>query len=332
MSTLSSTPKDGRPFDDMRALIASSPVADAAAREAVQLALAEIAGPKHPMGRFLDDLIWLAGWQKRPVPMIARPLVAIFSGAHDVAAAYTDSNIIEAAKKRVSDMTGGAASARGVAAAHNMAYKVYEMGLEYPAADFTHRPSLSERDCAAAMAFGMEVVAEGADIIALGNVGFGSVTAAAAIALALYGGAADYWAKGDDIKAAARIDCVRTGYQKFKGDIDGPLDALRHFGGRDIAGLVGAIIAARHQSIPVVLDGFVVTAAAAVLHSVNPDAVDHCIAGHMSAEPAHAALLERMGMTPLLGLGLGWGDGFGASLAVTLLQTAAAGYKTLTTS
>jgi len=132
------------------------------------------------------------------------------------------------------------------------------------------------------------------------------------------------------VNAQARINCVRTGYQQFKGDIHGPLDALRHFGGRDMAGLVGAIIAARHQSIPVVLDGFVVTAAAAILHNINPQSVDHCIAGHISAEPAHAALLERMGMTPLLDFGLGWGDGFGASLAVNMLQMAAAGYKTLT--
>lgn len=332
MSASTATPPNARPFDDMRALIANSPSADVAAQEAVRAALAEISGPQKPLGRFHDDLIWLAGWQKRPVPLITRPLIAIFAASHEVAARYTSSDIIEAAKARVSDMTEGPASVRGVAADNNMAYKVYEMGLEYPAADFTQSPSLSERDCAAAMAFGMEVVAEGADIISLGNVGFGSVTAAAAIALALYGGAADYWANGDDANASARIDCVRSGYQRFKGDIDGPLDALRYFGGRDIAGLVGAIIAARHQSIPVVLDGFVVTVAAAILHNIDPQSVQHCIAGHMSAEPAHAALLERMGMTPLLDFSLGWGDGFGASLAVNVLKTAASGYKTLTIS
>lgn len=332
MSASSTPPSDARPFDDMRALIANSPPADVAAQEAVRTALSEISGPQHPFGRLHDDLIWLAGWQKRPIPMIARPLVAIFSGTHEVASVYTQSNLVDAAKKRVLDMTEGAASVRGVAAENNMAYKVYEMGLEYPAADFTKQPSLSERECAAAMAFGMEVVAEGADIIALGNVGFGSVTGAAAIALALYGGAADYWASGDDVNAATRIDFVRNGYQKFKGDINDPLDALRYFGGRDIAGLVGAIIAARHQSIPIVLDGFVVTIAAAILHNIDPSSVDHCIAGHISAEPAHAALLERMNMTPLLDFGLGWGDGFGASLALNMLKTAASGYKTLTLS
>ncbi len=321
-----------RPFDDMRALISKAPDADAAAQEAVCSALAQQSGAAHPLGRLRDDLIWLAGWQKRPVPMISRPLMAIFSGTHGVAACYTQADLVAAARQRVLDMTEGASSARGVAAENNMAYKVYEMGLDYPAADFTKAPSLSERDCAAAMAFGMEVVAEGADIISLGNVGFGSVTGAAAIALALYGGAAEYWASGDDVNAQARIACVKSGYNRYKSDIDGPLDALRYFGGRDIAGLVGAIIAARHQSIPVILDGFVVTAAAAVLHNIDPKSVEHCMAGHLSAEPAHAALLERMNMRPVLDLGLGWGDGFGAALAVNMLKTAAAGYKTLTLS
>ena len=318
-----------RPFDDMLSLIAAMPPADAAARAAMSNSLVQMPGSKHSLGQYQDYLIWLASWQRRPIPDISRPLIAVFAGTHNVAKAYTDSDIILAAKKRVEAMTTGQASVRGVAASHNMAYKVYEMGLEYPAADFSETASLSERDCAAAMAFGMEVVAEGADIIALGNVGFGSVTGAAAIALSLYGGAADYWASGDDVNAAARIDIVRQAYLRFKGDITGPLDALRYFGGRDIAGLVGAIVAARHQSIPVVLDGFVVTAAAAVLHAIDPKATDHCIAGHISAEPAHAALLERMGMSPILSLELGWGDGFGAALSVNMLKMGAEGYKTL---
>ena len=319
-----------RPFDDMVALIAAMPTKDLDACGAVQEGLSIFKPNQHPLGRFETLLPWLAGWQKRPIPVIARPLIAVFAGTHDVAKAYTEDDIITAAKRRVNEMTSGAAGVRGIAAGQNMAYKVYEMGLEYPAKDFTQDASLSERDCAAAMAFGMEVVAEGADIIALGNAGFGSVTGAAAIALALYGGAADYWASGDDVNAETRINIVREGYHKFKGEINNPLDALRYFGGRDIAGIVGAIVAARHQGIPVVLDGYVVTAAAAILHAIDPAATDHCVAGHLSAEPAHAALLERMGMTPLLDMELGWGDGLGAALAVNVLRMAADGYKTLT--
>lgn len=331
MTAIKATPAVARPFDDMLNLISSMPSHDDASASMVADTLGNMTSAPSSLGRFHDHLIWLAGWQKRPVPSIMRPLVAVFAGTHNVAKAYTpaSSDIIAAAQKRVADMTHGHSGVRGVAAVNNMAYKVYEMGLEYPAADFTQEASLSERDCAAAMAFGMEVVAEGADIIALGNVGFGSVTGAAAIALSLYGGAADYWANGDDVNAQARIEIVQKAYQNFKGEISGPLDALRYFGGRDIAGLVGAIVAARHQYIPVVLDGFVVTVAAAILHAIDPSATDHCIAGHISAEPAHAALLERMGLTPVLDLDLGWGDGFGASLAVNVLRMGADGYKSL---
>ena len=330
MTGLASNTEKSRPFDDMVALIHSMPAKDLSACIAVNEKLSRFGPDQRPLGRFQTLLPWLAGWQNRSEPVIARPLIAVFAGTHDVAKVYTETDIVAAAKVRVNEMTSGAAGVRGVAAGQNMAYKVYEMGLEYPAKDFMQEASLSERDCAASMAFGMEVVAEGADIIALGDVGFGSVTGAAAIALALYGGAADYWASGEDANAAARINIVREGYKKFKGEINSPLDALRYFGGRDIAGLVGAIVAARHQAIPVVLDGFVVTVAAAILHAIDPKATDHCIAGHLSAEPAHAALLERMGMTPLLDVGFGWGDGLGAAFAVNVLRMASEGYKTLT--
>lgn len=329
MPASKATQGGNRPFDDMLNLVSSMPEADMAARAAITASLEGQRGARASLGAFHDHLIWLAGWQKRAVPTVTRPLVAVFCGAHNVATTYAKIDIVAAAKQRVADLTQGPSTVRGVAAGHNMAYKVYEMGLEYPAADFTQDPSLSERDCAAAMAFGMEVVAEGADIIALGNAGFGSVTGAAAIALSLYGGAADYWANGDDANAAIRIDIVSKAYQAFKGDIKGPLDALRYFGGRDIAGLVGAIVAARHQSIPIVLDGFVVTVAAAILHAVDPRAVDHCIAGHITDEPAHAALLERIGLTPLLDVGLGRGDGLGAALAVNMLRMGTESYKTL---
>ena len=133
-------------------------------------------------------------------------------------------------------------------------------------ADMTKAESLSERDCAAAIAFGMEVVAEGADIIALGNAGFGSASAAAAIALGLFGGTAEYWAGGEGEAAQARIKLVSEGAKLHKDLLGDPLEVLRCFGGRDIAGMVGAILAARHQAIPVILDGYVVCAAAAVLH------------------------------------------------------------------
>jgi nicotinate-nucleotide--dimethylbenzimidazole phosphoribosyltransferase len=88
--------------------------------------------------------------------------------------------------------------------------------------------------------------------------------------------------------------------------------------------MMGAIIAARQEKIPVILDGFVATASAAVIHALDPSGLDHCVAGHCSAEPAHRNLLVRIGKEPLLDLNMRLGEASGAALAASLLKAAAA--------
>lgn len=318
-----------KPFDDIRQLIATMPDANDSAREEAARQITSFPGPKPALGNWEDRVLWLAGWQGAQEPQIERPLIAVFAGTHDVASQISDVSIVEAARARVQSLTEGRAGLRGMAAGLNAAFKVYEMGLEYPVPDMTEGETLSEKDCAAAMAFGMEVVAEGADIIVLGNAGYGSAIAAAAIARGLYGGASDYWAGAHNDTAEARVDAVQRATSRHGDILSDPLACLRCFGGRDIAGLVGAILAARHQSIPVLLDGFVVCAAAAVLHSIDPRATDHCLAGHLSSEPAHGALLDRLGLSPIMESGVAVGDGTGATFALAGLRMAARGFSTL---
>ncbi len=317
------------PFDDMRHLVATMPHPDDSAIAAVREKFAAFRGPQPVMGHWSDRVAWLAGWQGTSNPKIERPLIAVFAGTHDVAKIEPQENIVALARERVDRLTKGQASLRGMAAGMNAAFKVYEMGLEYPVQDMTLGETLTEKECAAAMAFGMEVVAEGADIIALGNAGYGSATAAAAIARGLYGGASNYWAGATNASAERRIEAVELATSMHGDILTDPLTCLRCFGGRDIAGLVGAIIAARHQSIPVILDGFIVCAAAAVLHKIDPKATAHCLAGHQSAEPAHGALLDRLGLRPLQDYGIAIGDGTGAAFALSGLKLAASGLSTL---
>ncbi len=317
------------PLNDIRGLIEAAPDGDNAAASNVQGILAEFPGPTPILGVLEKHLVWLARWQKRPVPFISRPLIAVFAGTHGVAETFVGGDLINSARKRVNGLTEGKAAVRGIAAHLNAAYKVYEMGVEHPVANIQHGASLSEKECAGAVAFGMEVVAEGADIIALGSAGAGSATAAAAIALALYGGTADYWAGAHDHSAKDRIAAVEAAFAAQKEGGTDPLAHLQYFGGRDIAGMVGAIVAARHQSIPIILDGFVVCVAAAIVHAVNPSAIDHCIAGSLTSEPAHEALLDRLGLEPLTDFGVSLGDGTGAALSLQLLQSAAAALTTL---
>ncbi len=316
-----------QPFDDIRALISSMPKLEDLSLSEVPENADILGRGLRPLGRLDTPLSLISTWQDAPLPRLMRPLIAVFAGTHGVAAHLGFDDIIEASKARVASLTEGQAAVRGIAGELGSAYKVYEFGLDYPSADFTKSDSLSERDCAAAIAFGMEVVAEGADIIVLGAAGLGAATAAAAMNISLYGGAANYWAGG--VGAAARIEAVQAGLSRHNAQTSDPLEVLRIFGGREIAGLVGAILAARHQRIPILLDGYVSCTAAAILHAIDPASVDHCLASHLSGEPAHDALLSRLGLSPVVDLEINIGDGTGGALALAILKAASAGLTSL---
>jgi nicotinate-nucleotide--dimethylbenzimidazole phosphoribosyltransferase len=322
---MTETNATGRPFDDIRALVKNMPMLSEGFSSDVSRNEAVLGRGLRPMGQLADSLEAIAHWQDSPMPRLARPLIAVFAGTHGVAGEKAE--IVKASQERVASLTEGAVAVRGIAGELGAAFKVYEFGTDYPSSDFTEGASLTEHECAAAIAFGMEVVAEGADVIVLGAAGFGAATAAAAINIALFGGAAEYWAGGEG--AARRIAVVEAGIKAHRGETSDPLEILRLFGGRDIAGLVGAIIAARHQRIPILLDGYVSCTAAAILHALLPGATQHCQASHLSAEPAHDALLSRLDLDPILDMKINIGDGTGGALALSVLKGAAAGLTSL---
>jgi len=206
--------------------------------------------------------------------------------------------------------------------------RVYEMNLEQPTADFTGEPAMSESDCALAMAYGMMAVEPGVDIIALGEMGIGNTAAAAALCGALFGGdAADWVGPGTGVAGAAlqhKITIVDEALKRHRRQAIDPLDMLRRLGGRELAAITGAVIAARRARVPVVLDGYASTAAAAALFAAEPTAIDHCLVAHRSAEPGHARLLGRLGKMPLLDLGMRLGEASGATLAIAILKSALA--------
>jgi len=324
---MENTTEDANPFDDIVDLVEKLTKSDLSAEASLSDVFNSLGRGLRPLGDLEQPLGMLANIQGEELPKLSRPLIAVFAGTHGVANQLSDQDFVETSKSRVASLTDGNAAVRGMSAEIGAAFKVYEMGIEYPSVDFTQEPSLSERDCATAIAFGMEVVAEGADVIILGNAGLGAATAAAAIAMSLYGGAANYWAGG--LNAKTRIKAVEKAVGLYSGVSRQPLEALRVFGGRDIAGMVGAILAAGHQRIPILLDGYVSCTAAAVLHAIDPKSIAHCLATHCSAEPAHDALLSRLQLAPILDLGINIGDGTGGAFALTVLQAATAGLKTL---
>lgn len=323
------TKQNTRPFDDIRKLTANLPTGDLEAEKRLAEKLETSLGGLKPLGRLDKAVSWLARWQSTDEPGLSKPLVSVFIGSHDVTKYILDADPVAGAQARIDAMSSGSASVRGIAGAESAFFKVFEMGIHAPAADMRTEPSLSEAECAAAIAYGMEVVAENCDIIVIGCAGFGTATAAAGISRGLFGGTAGYWAGGEGAQAKRHIAAVEMAATTHKDMLGDPLEILRCFGGRDIAGMVGAILAARHQNIPVLLDGYAVCSAAAILHALNPAALDHCLAAHISVEPAHGALLDRIAKKPLLDFGLGIGDGSGAALALGVLRAASAGAREL---
>jgi nicotinate-nucleotide--dimethylbenzimidazole phosphoribosyltransferase len=222
----------------------------------------------------------------------------------------------------------GGGAINQICAANQLGFKVFDLALDVPTGDITEGPAMSEKDAVATMAFGMEAVAGGTDLLGIGEMGIGNTTIAAAIYAALFGGPPAHWVgRGtgvDDAGLARKVAAVEAALARHAGHLDDPLEVLARLGGRDIAAMAGAILAARAQRVPVVLDGYVATAAAAILFAIHPSTIDHCVAGHLSAEGAHRDVLERIGKIPLLALGMRLGEGSGAALAMGLIKSAAA--------
>lgn len=324
----------GLPFDDFRALLRQLPGPDSGALAAARARDAQLTKPAGALGRLEEIAFWLAAWQGR-APAVTRPLVAIFAGNHGVAAQGITPYPPSVTAQMVENFAAGGAAINQICVSHDLGLKVFDLALDYPTADITQEAALTERDCAATMAFGMEAVAGGTDLLCIGEMGIGNTTIAAAINLALYGGSARDWVgPGTGSHGALlerKIAAVEAAVTLHGDHLSDPLEVLRRLGGREVAAMAGAILAARMQKIPVIIDGYVATAAGAILRAINPAALDHCLIGHVSGEPGHMAAIEQLGKTPLLALGMRLGEGTGAALAAGIVKAAAACHSGMAT-
>lgn len=325
----------GLPFDDIRALLRRMPPIDQEAVAAIQARDAQLTKPPGALGRLEGLVEWLGGVQGQATPTMGFPLVAVFAGNHGVTAQGVSPYPVSVTQSMVANFRAGGAAINQLCATFELGLKVFELALDQPTADFTRAAAMDEGTCAATMAYGMEAIAGGIDLLCLGEMGIGNTTAAAAIYHALYGGsAADWTGRGtgvDEAGFARKVAAVETAVALHRDALGDPLEVLRRLGGREIAALAGAILAARVERVPVILDGYVVCAAAAVLHALDPATLDHCIAGHRSAEGAHGIVLERLGKPPLLDLGLRLGEGTGAALAAGVVRAALAAHTGMAT-
>ncbi|WP_170409457.1 nicotinate-nucleotide--dimethylbenzimidazole phosphoribosyltransferase [Ruegeria arenilitoris] len=294
----------------------------------------QLTKPPGALGRLEELAIWYAGWRGDARPQILAPQVIVFAGNHGVTAQGVSAFPPDVTVQMVMNFEHGGAAINQLAKAAGATMDVHALELDRPTADFTAGPAMSEEDLLYALRTGWTAVDPKSDLLVVGEMGIGNTTPAAAIACALFGGEASDWTgRGtgvDDAGLANKTRVVAEGVALHAASGDG-LEILRRLGGREIAAMAGAIAAARVLCVPVILDGFICSAAAACLADVSAGALDHAVAGHQSAEGAHGAVLEKLGKQPLLNLGLRLGEGSGGALAINILKSAVACHSGMAT-
>jgi nicotinate-nucleotide--dimethylbenzimidazole phosphoribosyltransferase len=200
--------------------------------------------------------------------------------------------------------------------------------LDRPTRDFTVAPAMDPDEYLAAVDVGYRTVPPESDLVAVGEMGIANTTTAAMLCAALIGGDATQWVgRGtgvDDAGLERKRVAIEAALAFHRGILGDPLDVAAALGGRELAGIAGAVLAARRHKIPVLLDGFVATAAILPLARLDAEILAHCRAGHVSAETAHRALLRELGLDPLLDLQMRLGEASGAGVAVLLARAALA--------
>ncbi|MEM8665031.1 MAG: nicotinate-nucleotide--dimethylbenzimidazole phosphoribosyltransferase [Pseudomonadota bacterium] len=316
------------PLDDFRALAHtplpdhSAAIAAAAAREA------QLIKPPGALGRLEEIAAFLAAVTGKAPPVISSPRVVVFAASHGVADEGVSAFPSSVNAQMLAAFRGGKAAINQLCAAQNIGLSAFDLAVDVPSGNIAREDAFeSDTALAATMAFGLEAIAGGVDLLGLGEMGIANTTVAAALYHGLYGGdAADWVGPGTGVAGTAlahKVAVVERSVARVEGERD-PLILLRRIGGREIAAMAGAILAARSECVPVVIDGFVATAAAAVVHAMAPEAIGHCVFAHRSAEAGHGRVLERLGVRPLLDLDMRLGEGTGAALAIGLIRTAAA--------
>lgn len=317
-----------RTLDDLHSTCRALGDGDAASAAAAAARQGELTKPPGSLGRLEELAIWLAHWQGRALPRLDRPSVLVFAGNHGVTAQGVSPYPSAVTEQMVANFARGGAAINQLAGLAEARLDVVPIALDRPTADFTRNVAMDTADFLDAVDIGYRAVPADSDALVLGEMGIGNTTAAAAHCAALLGGDAASWVgRGtgvDDAGLARKRDAVTKALARHRDVLDDPLAIAAALGGRELAAILGATLAAREHSIPVLLDGFVCTAAVLPLARLDAAALAHCRAAHVSAEAGHRALLAALQLEPLLDLRMRLGEASGAALALLLLRAAVA--------
>jgi len=311
------------------------PTADEGAAASVREREAQLTKPPGSLGELEVLAEWMAAWQGRPAPRMDKIEILVFAGNHGVVSQGVSAFPASVTEQMVANFSAGGAAINQLSEIAGANLHVHAFDLSAPTADFTQAPAMTDKTFADAVTQGYQAVASDADLLCLGEMGIGNTTAAAALAAALFGGGGVKWAgRGtglDDAGVARKAAVIDAALAQNGHAIADPLMAAASLGGLELAAILGAALAARRHRIPVVLDGFVCTAAAAPLSKMSEGGLDHSVIAHRSAEAGHDALIASLGKSPLLDLKMRLGEASGAALAVHVLRAAVACHNGMAT-
>jgi nicotinate-nucleotide--dimethylbenzimidazole phosphoribosyltransferase len=317
-----------RSFAELRAVCLDLPGGHPSAAAAVAQRDGVLTKPPGSLGRLESLVAWLAHWQGHAPPRLDRADILVFAGNHGVTRQGVSAFPAEVTVQMVANFAAGGAAINQLARTAGAALRVIPLSLDAPTADFTAAAAMTEAEFIAAVATGYQAVAPDSDLICLGEMGIGNTTAAAALAAALFGGGGARWAgRGtgvDDDGLARKQSVIDRALARHAAILNDPLHVAAALGGRELAAILGACLAARRHTIPVLLDGFVCTAAVAPLYRLRTDTLAHAVAGHVSAEAGHRMLLAELDLTPVLDLNMRLGEASGAATALLVLRAALA--------
>lgn len=322
--------------DDVIDLIGALPAVNGRVQNAAAARQAELTKPPGSLGRLEELAIWMAGWQASETPKIDHGQCLIFAGNHGVVAQGISPFPAEVTAQMVANFNAGGAAINQLCDVASLKLDVVPLELDRPTADFTLGPAMGEDEVLHAMNIGAAAIDAQCDYLVVGEMGIGNTTAAAALCLGRFGADAAGWVGPgtglDDEGVARKARVIEAALAAQAPVAQDPVSLLAAFGGREMAAIAGAVLAARLRSIPVMLDGFISTAAAAALTANQKlTALDHAMVSHMSSEPGHLRLAVALRKHPLVDLRMRLGEGSGAAVATLLVRAACAAHNGMAT-
>ncbi|MEL7432479.1 MAG: nicotinate-nucleotide--dimethylbenzimidazole phosphoribosyltransferase [Chloroflexota bacterium] len=302
--------------------------------------------PKGALGQLETLSIQLAGMVGRCDWLPQQPAVLVFAGDHGVMAHDVSSVPQAITAYMVRQFMNGQAAINVLVRQANVRLTVIDAGVNadlsltdtesarfvdgkiaYGTNDFTVRQAMSAEQAQAALQLGADVVeaeiANGLDILVLGEMGIGNTSSASAIITAITGNRAEtVTGRGTGVDDATYERKIKLITEALERRTPANIDTLAKIGGYEIGAMAGAMLYAASQHIPIVLDGLICTAAALIAHQINPSVRDYMLAGHCGAEPGHRIALDYLKLDPILQLNLRLGEGTGAVLALSIIEAA----------